>query len=84
MRSQILDVSSEEVEPVFPCGARRPQQDPGLASSFLTAACRRIKVQLQIMQKKREIFCFNIICACVRTFLLTWEALLIRNRTTAS
>lgn len=44
----------------------------------------QIRGQLPVLQKKREILCPDIVRACVRTFLLTWEVLLMRNKTTAS
>lgn len=63
MWSQVLDISLEEVKSVFPCGAYTPQQDPSLDYSSPIGACIRFKVQLQILQKKYELFCFSIICS---------------------
>lgn len=54
--SLIPDVSLEELGPAFLSGAQRLRQGPGAASNSLSGARSRTDVQLQILQKKCEIF----------------------------
>lgn len=69
--SLIVGPSLEELGPAFLSGAQRPRQGPGPASNSLSGACSRTEVQLQILQKKCEIF--SVMYARVGPPCSSWE-----------